>query len=96
MKTTEIPAITEPLGRYWEQPNRKNIIIDDKHALMTKEDFEKIPDYSFSQPTGVYAGKMWKGSDDKKTWYLKWWSAPDKSDKSGMCDGNVREILIIQ
>ena len=93
-KLNVIPEITDPLGKYWEQPKISDIVLDDKYALMTKTSFNKLPNYSMSQPTGVYGGKMWKsGSDMENIWYLKWWSSPDEND---MCKGNVREILIIE
>jgi hypothetical protein len=87
----EIPVITEPLGRYWEQPSIKDILIDDNYAVMTESTLKQLKDYSRSQPTGVYGGKMWRAGEGN-LWYLKWWDNPDEND---MCKGNVREILIL-
>jgi len=73
----KIPAITNPLGKYWEQPEISDIEIDDTHALMNHESFKKLKDYSRSQPTGAYAGKMWKCKHADK-WVLRWFSiCPD-------------------
>jgi len=74
MKTTypQIPPITDPLGKYWKQPDPAKIKILFGKAWMDKEDFDKLLDYSRSKPTGIYYGKMWKATDDGKTWYLKY------------------------
>lgn len=34
-----IPPITDPMGRYWDQPSRDEIIVDDTHAVMTVKTF---------------------------------------------------------
>lgn len=76
MKETDenvIPPMTNPLGQYWDQPDPKNIVLDDNYAAMTREDFEKLPDYSQSEPTGKYNGKMWKGKYGNRTSGLSWW-----------------------
>lgn len=70
-----IPAIADPRGQYWDQPSLAKIKISASHALISREDFNKLSDYSNSKPTGAYPGKMWRASyddDDKKLWYLHW------------------------
>lgn len=87
-----IPLMTHPLGKYWEQPSLDKILIDDEYAVMTIETLKEIHDYSHSIPSGIYEGKIWRGSDDKKEWYLNWWgfgSSPEKVTH------NVRKILIL-
>ena len=56
-----IPPITHPWGRVWIQPNPKDIILDDEYAAMKQKDFDLLADYTASEPTGKYNGKMWKG-----------------------------------
>lgn len=70
-----IPPITDPLGKYWQQPHRRFIELDDTHALMSEQTFKGLKEYSTSIPTGRYEGKMWKGFI-KGEWYLVW-LAPD-------------------
>lgn len=36
-------------------------VLDDDYVLMSKLDFDLLPDYTNSEPTGKYNGKMWKG-----------------------------------
>jgi hypothetical protein len=88
-----IPPMTHPYGKHWEQPDISEILIDDTHAVMGSDTLSKIKDYSRSLPSGVYAGKMWRASDDGIVWYLKWWTdsetAPDK------CTNHTREIIIL-
>lgn len=93
----EVPPITDPLGKHWQQPKRENILVDNTHALMSKADFEKLLDYSLSQPSGVYEGKMWKcqrlGPRYEPTgqWILRWFGV---SDKPGYVSNHGRDILI--
>jgi hypothetical protein len=87
-----IPEMTDPLGKYWGQPDANNILIDDTHALMAAADFDKLKEYSQSQPSGVYVGKMWKSCYRGDKWYLNWWGF---SDDPNMCSGNFREIIVV-
>jgi hypothetical protein len=102
IETNIIPPIVHPMGKYWKQPKTENILIDDAHALMSRADFNELADYTQSQPTGVYEGKMWKMQKwsghpmnpvKHDEWYLHWWGYSGHPDK---CSGNVRKILIIE
>lgn len=64
-----IPKMTDERGKYWEQPKREEILVDEKYALMTEETLDKLKEYSCSIPSGVYLGKMWKAKV-KGGWYL--------------------------
>jgi len=59
-KLIQIPKITDPLGRNWEQPDGSDILVDDECAVMSRKSFDKLKDYSVSQPSALYDGKMWK------------------------------------
>lgn len=96
-----IPPITDPLGRYWDQPPIERIAIDDTHALMTHEDFTLLPEYSASMPSGVYPGKMWRRRDgafdprcrpEDRRWLLCWYGIVPGD--ATVCSNNFREILI--
>lgn len=69
----EIPQMSDPMGKYWTQPDRNNILIDDNHAVMSSHDFITLPEYSCSIPSGVYVGKMWKSNTRGGDWFLKWY-----------------------
>jgi hypothetical protein len=71
-----IPPITDPLGRYWEQPDTSKILIDDEVALMDQRTHDDLAEYSASTPTGVYPGKAWKACRFGKS-YLRWFGEPD-------------------
>ncbi len=86
-----IPPITHELGQYWDQPARESVLIDEKHALMTREVFNQLHEYSTSNPSGVYEGKMWKGNRDE-FWVLRWYSNYDDKE----CQINTRRILILE
>lgn len=75
INTNIIPPMVNPLGKGWRQPNPDNILIDDTHAVMSEEDLELLMDYSNSDPTGKYNGKMWKKrhwTNEGKVWALYW------------------------
>jgi hypothetical protein len=103
MKKNVIPPITHPMGSDWEQPPVSEVVIDDTHALMTLETFERLPEYSASRPSGVYEGKMWRrhnGAFDreflarggKPEWLLCWYG---ESDKPGYVSNNSRKIILV-
>lgn len=97
-----IPPITDPMGKSWSQPNRREILIDDMHAVMSLRAFKTLHEYSGTFPTGVYEGKMWKRHNGifdreflrrggKPEWCLCWYG---KSDKPGHVSNNLRVILL--
>lgn len=89
----EIPEITEPLGRYWDQPAKDEFVIDQlsEYAIMEMSVFKKFKEYSCSQPTGVYVGKMWV-SIHNGVKYLRWF---DYDPDPKYCSNKQLEIIII-
>lgn len=89
-----IPVMTDPLGRHWEQPDPEDILVDDKHALMSLASFEKIRDYSRSEPTALYAGKMWKTQNGLilTIWYLHFVTESESADKVWI---HARQIILV-
>ena len=88
-----IPEMTDPLGAHWNQPSRDEITIDDTHALMSLETFEKLPEYSFSQPSGVYNGKMWRHLAGGGEWFLCWFGDSTRPD---CCSTYYRAICVVE
>jgi hypothetical protein len=82
-----IPPITDPLGKYWDQPPREAIEIDDTHALMTYQTMKKLHNYESTIPTGVYPGKIWRRKDQ-----LCWF---DVHEDPKLCSIYVRDILVV-
>jgi hypothetical protein len=92
MIDTQIPPMTDPLGRHWRQPDRHELLLDDQHAVMTRQSFDQLAEYSTTIPTGVYPGKMWKAISGDGTAYLRWFGiVPGRDD---LCSNNQRCILI--
>lgn len=90
-----IPEMTDPLGKYWNQPSRELITIDDKYALMSNTTFASLHDYSCSFPSGVYPGKMWKQGRpyvNPVRWYLLWYDYSEQGPE--YCSNKIREIII--
>ncbi|WGG51792.1 hypothetical protein [Rugamonas sp. DEMB1] len=97
---TTIPPITDPLGQHWRQPPTSAILLDNTHAVMTEATFQQLAEYSYSFPSGVYPGKMWRRYDglfDQRCaitdlqWLLMWFGECDDPTK---CTNNSRRILI--
>ena len=92
---SEIPSITDPLGRYWHQPDLGEIAVDGKHAVMTEDSLKKLHDYSHSIPTGTYEGKMWRRrwiKGKESGWLLGFMDAHPEPNKVYVC---WREILVV-
>ena len=87
-----IPETIHPLGKYWNQPNREDIAIDDIHALMSKDSFNRLHTYLTSIPTGVYEGKMWKSKIINK-WILRWFG---NENDEGLLPILSREIILVE
>ncbi|MES2207317.1 MAG: hypothetical protein V4525_11070 [Pseudomonadota bacterium] len=87
-----IPAMTDPLGKYWPQPEPSLMAVDATHAVMELTSFKMLSEYSASIPSGVYAGKMWKSTKDKRRWFLRWYALDEGNTE--FCSINTREILI--
>lgn len=87
-----IPPITSPLGRFWEQPKREDILMDDQYAIMTMETYRRLHEYNTTYPTGVYEGKMWSTFHPLHGMYLRWW-APTEDPK--MCKVLFRKIIVV-
>ena len=99
--SNEIPLMTDPLGKYWKQPDPERIMVDDTHAMMNKETFWALSNYSTTRPTGVYPGKMWRahvpinprqGWDGPCKWVLRWFGIVPGNDT--VCSNNQRDILL--
>lgn len=65
--------------------------IDEEYALMTKQTFEGLREYSVTIPSGEYEGKMWKANRGG-IWYLYWY---DHDDNPSMIKIERREILLL-
>ena len=94
---------TEALIEYTKTPARALVEIDATHALMSKATFMMLSDYSASQPSGVYPGKMWRrhngiydrvfiASGGKPEWMLCWY---DESERGpDWCTTKMRKVLL--
>jgi hypothetical protein len=94
MEYYTIPPITDPLGKYWDQPPAKEVLVDliNDVAIMTPETLQQLADYSHSTPTGVYIGKMWRSETRGGKHFLHWF---DHCEKPGYLTHHVKEIALI-
>lgn len=77
----------------------QDILVSNTSAMMTKDAFDKLSEYSTTLPTGVVPGKMWKkrsttwiGEDGVQAvlWMLGWYGY----EVNERCSINFREIVI--
>lgn len=88
-----IPAMTDPLGRYWDQPGDiRDAPMDEETVLLTPRQFKELHDYSATIPSGVYEGKCWRAGRLGR-WYLRWYAA---SDDPALCSIHHRLIEIVR
>lgn len=89
-----IPKITDPLGKHWIQPNADNMLFDNTHVVMSEKDFNLLEEYSCSNPSGVYQGKMWVCRSKEYGDFLRWYEK-DPVDSTVMAI-NQRSILVVK
>lgn len=66
--------MTHPLSKAWRQPDRSLITIDDTHALVPAKVWDDLVEYSATNPTGAYEGKIWKRIQGwEGTKYICWY-----------------------
>jgi hypothetical protein len=92
MSENVIPRMTDPLSLFWNQPDPQRFLIDDEVALMSKDDFYLLLEYSASTPSGVYEGKCWK-AQLRGIWYLRWYGKDD-GDPRGLPTPTRRIIIV--
>lgn len=82
--------MTDELGRHWRQPATSEIRLGFESARMTRETFDRLAEYSYTLPTGVYPGKMWRFTRGDRHW-LMWYGR----EYAGRCGVHSREIVIL-
>lgn len=88
-----IPAMTDPLGRFWEQPRDiRDAPMDDETVLLTPAQFAALHEYSATFPTGVYPGKCWKRIERGPRVLLVWYGEVTAEDT---CPIEFRNIEVV-
>ena len=88
-----IPPMINVLWRHWRQPeDMTDVEIDDTHALLTEYQLAGLPDYSRSQPSGLYNGKCWKSISWDGTEFLNF--CHDEDFESNRITVSTRRVLI--
>ncbi len=86
-----IPALTDPMGKYWRQPDDiRSAPMDGKHVLLSRSQFQGLNEYSASHPSGVYPGKCWRRQEGRIN-LLVWYGETSDPKK---CSIEFREIRI--
>ncbi len=89
----ELPTMTDPLSRSWDQPAADQMAVYDDIAIMDRSTLVLLPEYSMSIPTGVYDGKMWRCALGHDQWLLCWYGPSDDPER---CFVNRRPIRLIR
>ena len=88
----KIPEMTDPLGKYWDQPELTEITFQDNRVLMTKESISKLQEYTFTIPSGKYLGKMWKKINPDGGWLLCWYGKHEDPDLLSINRVPIKEV----
>lgn len=95
------PCLDSPYGpNAWRQPARESILIDDVHAVMTRDTFEQLAEYSSTIPSGAYPGKLWRRANGKHdprhqgepVWMLCWYGPHADPSKVSI---NYRTVILV-
>lgn len=89
----KIPPVKCPTGKYWKQPPRERIVLDEHHALMRKQEFETLQDCTANRPDHPFEGKMWR-TIFRGVWWLMWYER-DLFDPNETVI-NWRQILVVE
>lgn len=96
-----IPPITDPMGKNWDQPAVDEIDLSEGVARMSKSTFDNLAEYSATNPSGVYPGKMWKRHDglfdpkcnpSERQWLLCWYDISSRGPE--WCSNHWRKIVL--
>lgn len=97
LRTSEfnaIPAMTDPMGKHWDQPAYIRMApMDATHVVLTTKQIAGLLEYSRSLPSGKYDGKCWLSIDRDATKWLRWYE-PDA--EPGMIAIASRIIIEVQ
>lgn len=69
------------------------ICLDDEHFLITQSDFDALPDYTGSKPTGVYDGKCWK-MRLREEWWIACYVEETPPHPGGMLTPYRRALIV--
>lgn len=78
------------------QPDPNNILLDSEYALMSKQVFDQLPDYTRLEPAEKYNGMIWKAQHckyDGLVWFLCW--CHNENIRANIIFISYREILIL-
>lgn len=58
----KLPKMTAPLDHHWRQPDnlRDRVRVFETHATIDERDWQELPRYESSFPSGTYTGKVWR------------------------------------
>lgn len=101
-----IPHMTDPLGKYWDQPHDiRDAPMDEELVLLTPAQFSKLSEYSATMPSGVYPGKCWKAEEYKRNdkghfaptgrWMLRWYGDEFEEGGKKFVSNNQRIIEVV-
>lgn len=80
----------------WEALQRR-AAFDQTTAVLERRDFEGLPEYSLTLPTGVYANKVWKRREpaDPRSQPCRWYLGQYEPPIDGQCLIVWRDLLVV-
>ena len=87
----EIPEMTDPMGRYWDQPRDiRNAVMTKRYVILEMAQINQMSCYDASYPSAVYPGKCWMRRENEIT-YLVWFGEETPDHR---CPIYFREIIV--
>ena len=91
LRTSEfnaIPAMTDPMGKHWDQPDDIRMApMDATHVALTTKQIAGLLVYDSSYPSGTYDGKCWVREE-----WLCWYEPHAQPGKIGIGSRIIIEV----
>lgn len=93
MTEYKIPRAANPLAKYWQQPPRDRVLVDDGLAMMAQRDFDTLQDCTGQRPAPPVEGIMWRVRF-RGVWWLMWYERSLLTE--GSVETNWRQIVVLE
>lgn len=92
MSQSEIERESAAMRPYYTTATDLGIVLEPERALLSRQAFDLLLEYSLTLPTGKYLGKVWKRKKSEDEWVLGEYVADPDPKMVGIV---WREIVLI-
>lgn len=97
-----VPSVHTEWVKLWDQPDPNAFAWDlaEKEVFLSEAEFNGLREYSRSNPSGVYPGKMWKARISDGQWILHFFGFSYKAGTNEInekkCSYNTYKLIVIK